>query len=129
DSASVLFYQGNPGVSLVYFEDDMLPNPEEKTYWNPIAFPADTAFTMMVHAYYAQSNNYNPSLIGSLVTTTITASRSVDTDVLFNCPPLGAGKNYKLVFRKGSGVSGKNILVLIDSETNKIVYRQEFSAK
>jgi hypothetical protein len=56
------------------------------------------------------------------------ASRAVDIDVLFNCPPLEAGKKYSLSFRKEAGTPGKNKLVLVDTETRKIIYQQEFKA-
>ena len=127
DMASISFVGGNPGVKLVYYDTNELPEPEEKTHWDPISFPAGQQLSITVHAYHQQSN-YSSSLIGAIITAAITASRSVDRDVLFECPALEAGKSYKLVFRKGAGTTGSNTLVLTDVETGKIFYQQEFDS-
>jgi hypothetical protein len=31
---------GNPGVKIVYYDDNELPEPEEKTHWEPVIFLA-----------------------------------------------------------------------------------------
>jgi len=45
------------------------------------------------------------------------------------CPPLESGKEYELVFRKGAGITGKNLLVLTDTANKKIFHQQEFDSK
>ncbi|MDR1149001.1 MAG: hypothetical protein LBK66_10255 [Spirochaetaceae bacterium] len=135
ESASIEIMGGNPGVWLVYFDKNELPQPAEETYWNPLSFPAGRPLEITVHAYYYQQSTTSTSagvlgaLISSVATSAIAASRNVDRDVLFTCPALEAGKAYKLVFRKGAGVSGENLLVLSNIETGKVVYEQGFENK
>jgi hypothetical protein len=65
-------------------------------------------------------------VITDAATSGIRETRSVDTDVIFSCPPLEAGKKYTLSFDKGYGMPGRNKLILTNSETKKIVYQQDF---
>jgi hypothetical protein len=129
ETAAISVVGGNPGIRVVYVDDNELPPPADKTHWDPFAFPAGKPVKVTVHAYYEQSNSGNQSLLSLLVTTAITSSRSVNQDVLFECPPLEAGKKYKLVFRKGAGLTGDNLLVLTETSTGKIVYQQEFETR
>jgi len=138
NSASISFKHGaNPGTSLVSFKGSGLPLPEEKTTWDPLLFPSGEPLDITVHASYIDNRNgwtYNPNLlvmllsnvIADAVTSEMRLSRAVDMDVVFSCPPLEAGKNYSLSFDKKDGVPGRNILVLTDTETRKIVHQQEF---
>jgi hypothetical protein len=135
DSATISFIRENPSVIPIFYNDERLPKPEAGTMWDPVSFPAGLPFEITVHVYYHQPSStyyYNPyiGLLGILVVgiveTAITATRSVDTDVLFLCPPLETGKNYALSFRKEAGIPGTNKLILIDTETNKIVHQQVF---
>jgi hypothetical protein len=129
DGASISFVGQNPGVRMIYYDNNELPAPAKKTHWEPISFPADKPLKITVHVFYEQSNNNSSGLLVSLVTSAITASRSVNRDVLFECPALEAGKLYKLVFRKGAGTTGNNTLVLTDVETGKVFYQQEFDSE
>lgn len=128
ETAQLNVVKGNPGLSLIYVDGNEIPNPLPKTHWEPLEFPAGQPIKLTVHAYYQQENN-NTSILASLITTAITASRSVNRDVLFECPSLTAGKNYKLTFRKGSGLKGDNLLVLTDVASGKIIHQQEFESK
>jgi hypothetical protein len=128
-TATISVVRGNPGVNLIYVDENELPEPAKKTHWSPFTVTAGQPIKMTVHAYYQQSNTSDQGLLVALATSAITASRSVDKDVTIECPPLEADKNYKLVFRKGAGVTGKNVLVLTDISTGKIVYDQEFDSK
>jgi hypothetical protein len=133
-SALISFTSGNPRVTPIYYNDEEFPKPEKGTVWNPVSFPAALPLEITVHAYFGQqsSSSYNPSigLLGALIVSTVesavAASRTVDIDVLFNCPPLEPGKKYALDFRKEAGTPGKNKLILTDTETRKIIYQQEF---
>jgi hypothetical protein len=136
NSASISFQGGKgPIVSLVYYDNDVLPSPESKTYWDPIMFPSGVPFEITVHAYYHQEavTATNAGLLGALISTAITsniaASRSVDIDVLFSCPPLEAGKKYALSFRKEAGYPGTNRLILTDIAAKKIIHQQEFEMR
>ena len=125
NSASISFTRGNPRVSFVYYENRELPEPEKKTYWDPIVFPSGIPLEITVHAYYFQASS-GPGLIGGIIAAGIASSRAVDISVLFLCPPLEAGKEYVLTFRKLAGAPGRNILVLTDKATRTIIYQQEF---
>ncbi|MDR2489939.1 MAG: hypothetical protein LBD20_00885 [Spirochaetaceae bacterium] len=128
EAATMTVVSGSPGLTLLYINGDELPKPEEKTRWDPFKLPAGVPLKLTVHAYYEQSSSSNMGLIALLATSAITASRSIDTDVTFECPPLDAGKTYKLTFRKGAGLKGKNTILLNDTKTGKFVHEQEFSA-
>jgi hypothetical protein len=133
NSVSISFKQGNPSVSFVFFDDRGIPDPEKGTFWDPLLFPSDMPLEITVHAYYQQESTTasNGGLLGAIISTAITASiaadRSVDTDVVFTCPPLEAGTKYELSFRKEAGIPGINKLILTDTETKAIVYQQNFS--
>jgi hypothetical protein len=129
ETAAISIMSGNPGLRLIYVDGNELPRPAKKTHWAPVLFTAGKPLNITVHARYEQSNTSNQGLLVSLVTSAITASRNVNRDVLFECPALEAGKSYKLVFRKGAGVTGKNLLVLTDIATGKIIYEQGFDSK
>jgi hypothetical protein len=135
ESASIDIVGGSPGVWLVYFDKNELPPPAEETYWSPLSFPAGRPLQFTVHAYYYQqgtaaaSGSFLVNLIADVASSAIAASRNVDRDVLFECPALEAGKEYKLVFRKGAGATGQNLLVLSEIATGKVIYEQEFENK
>jgi hypothetical protein len=119
-------------VSFVSFNGQSLPKPEKGTHWDPINFPSDTELRIIIHANYNTSSKTTLSgfgLLGTVVNTVQDVraiSRNVDADVVFICPPLGAGKNYLLSFVKEPGMPGRNILTLTDVDTGAIVEQQEF---
>jgi hypothetical protein len=123
-----------PTVSFLYYNNNVLPPSESKTYWDPIMFPSGVPLEITVHAYYhPETNTGGAGLLVSLVATAITAktlaARSVDIDVLYYCPPLEAGKQYTLAFRKESGDPGINRLILTDTATKTIVHQQVFEMR
>jgi hypothetical protein len=132
NSASISFISD---ASFVSFNGSGLPNPEKGTFWDPILFPSGLPLEITVHAYYQQEATTvtNAGLLGALISTAVTsgvtASRSVNTDVLFTCPPLEPGKEYSLSFRKAAGGPGNNKLILTDIATKKIIYQQEFETR
>lgn len=126
ETATIYFSSGNPGVRLVYLDDEALPEAGEGLYWDPIIVRAGTEFTMCVHAYYSQQSNTTNGLLVSLATAAIASSRSVDTDIEFVCPVLEKGKEYVMEFRKGSGLKGSNAILLLDKQTMDIVFQVEF---
>jgi hypothetical protein len=126
------FKAGKPNISFVSFNGQPLPKPEKGTHWDPINFPSGRALRIIVHADYNPNSKTTLSGFGLLGTVVNTAqdiravSRNVDADVVFNCPPLKAGKNYLLSFVKEPGMPGKNILTLTDVDTGEVVAQQEF---
>jgi hypothetical protein len=134
NSASINFIRRKPDVTFLYYNNEILPEPESKTYWDPILFPSGVPLEIMVHAYYGQDAfaitdaGLLVAIISSAITSAIAASRFVDIDVLFTCPPLEAGKKYSLAFRKEAGTPGRNRLILTDIAARRIIYQQEFPA-
>ncbi|MCL2175705.1 MAG: hypothetical protein FWB73_06650 [Treponema sp.] len=131
NSATISFKSGSPSVTFLEYNGIELPVAEKNTRWDPLAFPSGVPLNISVRAYYYKSSyGYFGSGLFAVVTAAasaaITATRNVDTIVVFNCPPLEAGKNYTLTFRKEAGVPGRNILILKDNSARGEVYRQDF---
>ena len=126
-TAEITSVDGNPGIRLINYDGHTLPPLERNTHWGPITFPAGRSLTMVFYAYYQQTQDAtNRSLLGVLVQGAIHYSRSVSTNVVFECPPLEAGGAYTLRFRKYAGIPGANSLELIDTRTRRVVYEQIF---
>lgn len=126
DVAALYLVGGNPGVTLLYYEDKALPEAEKGTYWNPIKVLAGQPFALRVHVYYSQDSNTSAGLLVALATAAIASSRTVDSDLVFDCPALEANKEYVLEFKKGIGLKGSNALLLTDKATKDIIYQQDF---
>jgi len=122
----------NPGVKFVALDGVPPEAPGKGTYWEPIVLPAGRELRITVHAEYTQSDTVIYTGLGAAgeiankVQEINAAIRNVSTYVIFNCPPLQAGKTYRLAFLKESGIPGKNILILSDVGTREVVYQQEF---
>jgi len=137
NSVSISFAQGNPGVKFLSYNNINLPESDGKTYWDPIFFPSGIPLEITVHAYYSHGAGGSVAagvviggLVGGIIAPSITSrtrnARSVDDEIIFSCPPLEAGKEYKLSLVKGEGVPGKNTLVLTNTSTNEVILEQEF---
>ena len=127
ETAEITFVDGNPGIRLINYDGQILPPLERNTRWGPITFPAGRPLSIIFYAYYQQSQDTtNRSLLGVLVQGAIHHSRSVSTNVVFECPPLEAGGDYTLRFRKYAGIPGANALELTDNRTRRVVYEQIF---
>ena len=134
NSASISFQAGNPGASFLFYKGKSLPDAEEKTIWDPIVFPSGEPLEITVHVYHYETSSGigDSSIVGLLAgaiadeaTYEARQSRVVDTDVLFTCPPLQAGKHYSLSYAKGPALR-RNRLVLVEIPVNIMVYQQDF---
>ncbi|GHU97575.1 hypothetical protein FACS189483_03940 [Spirochaetia bacterium] len=76
---------------------------QEGENWTPVIFPVGAPLAFTVEAYYFPAGG--------------TAQIIKDKQVLFECPPLEAGKSYILWFVKSDGGTGKgtNTLVLTEA--------------
>jgi len=134
ETASMSFAQGSPGVHLVFFEDRVLPQYSGYTRWDPIIFPAGRELKLTVHASYNHPNS-SPSRAGLLLSNQGIAfgmsvnlgpdSQNVNYDVVFECPPLEPGGSYRLSYRR-TVPGGRNMLVLTNTNTGRVVHEQEF---
>jgi hypothetical protein len=131
-SSSLAFKTGNPSVSFVSYNGRTLPKAANNTHWDPISFPSGTELRLIVHADYRTNTKTTLrgfGLLGAVVNIAqdINAiSRNVDADLEIICPPLDANKKYQLYFTKEPGIPGRNILTVIEIDTNKVVYQYEF---
>ena len=129
---SIAFKTGNPSVSFVSFDGQTLPQPARSTRWEPLNFPSDRDLRIIVHARYTTNSKVSLGGFGLLGTAVNVVqdvravSRNVDADLVFDCPPLEAGRSYQLYFVKEPGMPGKNILTLTDIESAEVVIQQEF---
>ena len=110
NTASISFVNENPGVSYVVYNDNLLPEPEDGTYWDLILLPGGLPIDMVVHAYFRQQSHGfgNVGLLGMIIATAVEAAI--------------------ITSRKEGGLSGTNKLILKDMETKKVFYQQEFLA-
>jgi len=123
-------------VELLDFEGANLPKPETRTYWSPIIFPAGRPFTLKLHIFY-KSNTSLPSVgtwssSGTALDLIALASlageigKSVDRNIIFNCPALEAGREYEIIFVSHALL--KDYFLLRDKKTRKKVYEVKFKA-
>ena len=132
--ASVSFGATNENPNITFMALDCVPpeTAEKGTHWEPIVLPAGRTLRITVHANYTQKGGVKFGgfgLIGDIANTAQAVSavtRDVDTDVIFNCPPLEAGKTYRLTFSKEPGIPGRNVLILTDVNSREIIYQEEF---
>lgn len=133
-------------IQLIAIEGEEIPLPERRTVWNPVSLPAERHLTLITNIFYYYrpdkkgSSHGTGTLLDIVLAPVIIAAdiaSEIDAisyninekgwrnmDVIFNCPPLEAGKNYRLEYIDESW-SQKPRLVLIDTSAKKIVYEQE----
>ena len=133
NSAAIYFEPSDQNHSLrvISFNGQRLPRSGIGKRWQPVHFPAGTEIGIMVHARFQESTRTVTGFgaVGAVLNTVQevrAATRNVDIQVMFNCPPLEAGKNYRLLYHKELGIPGRNFLILIDLFTGQEVHRQEF---
>jgi len=102
-TAKITFIQGDKvGVSLVDCEGVTRPAPVEGTYWErDNLYPVEKPLNIRVYVYWNE-NRYGERRRG-----------------IFKCPPLEAGKEYKLWFR---GNLKGGALILTYSDVSGISY-------
>ena len=132
-NASISFKTGSPGVRFVSYNGRELPDAGKGSHWDPIVFPAGTPIQITVRAYYEHQSGVSVrgGLLGAVSTmadTVSTATRGVNTNVVFTCPPLRVGIKYQLSFDKASGIPGTNTLVLTELGSKSVIFEQEFDA-
>jgi hypothetical protein len=132
-------------IQLISIEEDEIPLPERRQVWNPVSLPAETPLTLNVNIFYYYKPNKKgaslstgsladvilaPVIIAAEIASEVSAQVYNEKargwrnmDVVFNCPPLEAGKNYRLEYVEKW--FQKSRLVLTEISTKKVVYEQE----
>lgn len=93
-------------VVLVDVEDESLPDPEQGTRWYPLQYPAGRSFNIRVYVvYHSDLPGYRRRGI-------------------FKCPPLEAGKRYKLWYEaaKKNYYSGAGRLIITYDNVTELKY-------
>lgn len=126
EAATITVVGGNPGLQLIFCDGIELPIPEKKRHWDPITVSAGKPLIFTLRAFY-HNNNASGGLLTALIVSAISASTSVNAEVIYECPPLEAGKHYQFSFRKGAGVPGLNSILITEGTGKKgIVFREYF---
>jgi len=137
--------ESKKSIQLISIEGDEIPLPERRKTWNPVSLPADRNLTLHINIFYYYSPNKKGTTFSSgtlldiilapaLIVADIASEVSAiaynmnakgwrNMDVVFSCPPLEAGKTYKLEYSEKW--LQKPRLVLKDTATKKTVYEQE----
>jgi len=130
-------------IQLISIDGEAIPLPKSGKVWNPVQIPAERPLTLTINLLGGYAPERKPDTIPSdnLITGPIAAVEHTvkdfeqsagigwtNIDVIFNCPPLEAGKKYRLDWsfsNKEPQKSLKQTLVLIDARTKKIIYKQD----
>jgi len=117
ETAEIIFVsKSNEIVRLVDFEGKEAPLPGYGTHWSPVTLPAGRPLKLRVYVGW-KKGKHGEDMPGY-------RRRGI-----FNCPPLEAGKQYKLWFDtdrdtndKDANYFGTGYLVLTDVNVNKLKY-------
>jgi hypothetical protein len=117
-----LYGKSKISMKLISIEGEVIPLPKTEKVWNPISLPAEKTLTLTINIFYFYRHFMGgTSGSGILKHGADPTTDRYSMDVIFNCPPLEAGKNYKLEFKSGFQ---KSRLVLTETNTKKIFYEQ-----
>ena len=128
-TAAIHLMRGNPSVTLITCNGEKLPTAEDKEYWDPVIVPCGKELELKIHTEYSHSANIAGGLLGALASAAVSSALSVNTDVLFICPPLEEGKSYMMEFKKGKSFPKNGMIVITDSETGEVIVEQIFQTK
>ena len=118
-----LYGKSKISMQLISIEGEEIPLPETGKCWNPVSLPAEKTLTLTINISYINTPFFGgTSGSGIFKHSNSSTSSRYSMDVIFNCPPLEAGKNYKLEFKSGFQ---KSSLVLTETSTKNIFYEQE----
>lgn len=114
DVATITFmfvgYSNGASASVSFFSYGDIVT-EKKENWNPVSFPADNPLQFTVKA------NFNPVQAGGLAAIVTLARTFNGKQVVFDCPPLEAGKSYSLWSVSSDGPLGAGTHTLVLTET------------
>ncbi len=120
------------GATYITYDNMETPKPETFTYWSPVEVPANKPLKLSLKVLYKEprSDFGDDSCIASCCTTTfnaVEASRDVNTEIIFNVPPLEPFVEYTISYRKGSGIPGNSYVTLTRDDTKEVIREIEFN--
>jgi hypothetical protein len=147
-TAEITFRNVNELIQLISIEGDALPLSERGKTWNPVSIPAERPLTLIVNLmyYYTPPKKKSSGHTGTILDIVFLPGAIADEaaqlfgikegwhniDVIFNCPPLEVGGNYRLRYVGDYMIERglqKPRLVLIDIRTENIIYEQDVEGK
>jgi len=136
-------------IQLISIDGETILLPKSGITWNPVQIPAERPLKLILNLFQSylpekkSSSKFNETGI-DIIDLPIAAAKAIESnvheweqlagagwtnmDVIFNCPPLEAGKKYRLEWSssfKEPRDRLKQTLVLIDTRTKKIIYKQD----
>lgn len=120
------------GATFITYDNKETPSPERFTYWSPVEVPADTPLKLSLKVRYKEprSDFGDDSCLAACCTSTVNAleaSRDVNTEIVFNVPPLEADCEYTISYRKGPGIPGNSYVTLTRNDTKEVIREIEFN--
>ena len=120
------------GATFITYDEKQTPKAEKFTYWSPVELPAEVPVKAYLHVYYKEprSDFGDKSCLASCCTVafnTLEASRDVNTDIVFNIPPLEEFGEYTISYRKGAGIPGSSYVTLTKNDTKEVIREIEFN--
>ena len=120
------------GATFITYDNKETPAPEKFTYWSPVEVPAGMPLKLSLKVRYKEprSDFGDDSCIASCCTTTfnaLEATRDVNTEIIFNVPPLEANCDYTISYRKGPGIPGNSYVTLTRTDTKEVIREIEFN--
>ena len=120
------------GATFITYDNKETPKPEKLTYWSPVEVPADTPLKLKLKVLYKEprSDFGDKSCLAACCTTAanvVEASRDVNTEIIFNVPPLEADCEYTISYRKGPGIPGNSYVTLTRNDTKEVIRELPFN--
>ena len=120
------------GATFITYDNKNTPKPESFTYWSPVEVPAGTPLKFKLKVLYKEprSDFGDDSCLAACCTTTVNAmeaARDVNIEVIFNVPPLDAGCEYTISYRKGPGIPGESYVTLTRNDTKEVIREMPFN--
>ena len=120
------------GATFITYDNKNTPSPEKFCYWSPVEVPANTPLKFKLQITYKEprSNFGDDDCFWACCTATVNAveaSRDVDRQEIFNVPPLEAGCEYTISYRKGPGIPGNSYVTLTRNDTKEVIREMPFN--
>ena len=120
------------GATYITYDNMNTPKPEKFTYWSPVEVPANQPLKLALKVQYKEprSDFGDDNCIAMCCTTTfnaVEASRDVNTEIIFNVPPLEPFVDYTISYRKGAGIPGNSYVTLTRDDTKEVIRELPFN--